>query len=99
MRLLIALPLLLLLVLFTLSSVGCALARDVGELIALRFLQALGGCAPLVVPRAIVRDYFDQRGSARMLWRLKRWAPLFFLRRVLALRERIRAAQANPPQA
>jgi DHA1 family bicyclomycin/chloramphenicol resistance-like MFS transporter len=55
------------LVLFSLSSVGCALARDVSELIALRFLQALGGCAPLVVPRAIVRDYFDQRGSARML--------------------------------
>jgi DHA1 family bicyclomycin/chloramphenicol resistance-like MFS transporter len=55
------------LVLFSLSSVGCALARDVGGLIALRFLQALGGCAPLVVPRAIVRDYFDQRGSARML--------------------------------
>jgi DHA1 family bicyclomycin/chloramphenicol resistance-like MFS transporter len=54
-------------VLFSLSSVGCALARDVGGLIALRFLQALGGCAPLVVPRAIVRDYFDQRGSARML--------------------------------
>jgi DHA1 family bicyclomycin/chloramphenicol resistance-like MFS transporter len=49
------------------SSVGCALVPDVGALIALRFLQALGGCAPLVVPRAIVRDYFDQRGSARML--------------------------------
>ncbi len=55
------------LVLFSLSSAGCALARDAGALIALRFLQALGGCAPLVVPRAIVRDYFDQRGSARML--------------------------------
>ena len=55
------------LVLFSVSSVGCALATGVGALIALRFLQALGGCAPLVVPRAIVRDYFDQRGSARML--------------------------------
>jgi MFS transporter, DHA1 family, multidrug resistance protein len=32
-----------------------------------RFLQALGGCAPLVVPRAVVRDYFDQVGSIRML--------------------------------
>jgi len=38
-------------------------------------------------------------GSARMLWRLKRWAPRFFLKRVLMLRERMRAAQANPPQA
>ena len=55
------------LTLFSVSSVGCALARDVTALIALRFLQALGGCAPLVVPRAVVRDYFDQRGSVRML--------------------------------
>jgi MFS transporter, DHA1 family, multidrug resistance protein len=55
------------LTLFSVSSVGCAMARDVTALIALRFLQALGGCAPLVVPRAVVRDYFDQRGSVRML--------------------------------
>lgn len=55
------------LVLFSAASVGCALAPNVGALIALRFLQALGGCAPLVVPRAVVRDYFDPRGSARML--------------------------------
>jgi DHA1 family bicyclomycin/chloramphenicol resistance-like MFS transporter len=55
------------LTLFSVSSVGCALAGDVTALIALRFLQALGGCAPLVVPRAVVRDYFDQRGSVRML--------------------------------
>jgi NAD(P)-dependent dehydrogenase (short-subunit alcohol dehydrogenase family) len=45
------------------------------------------------------RFYIVLPGSARMLWRLKRWAPLFFLKRVLALRERMRAAQANPPQA
>lgn len=55
------------LTLFAASSVGCALAGDVRTLILLRFLQALGGCAPLVVPRAVVRDYFDQRESARML--------------------------------
>ena len=55
------------LTLFVLSSVGCALAENVRTLIVLRLLQALGGCAPLVVPRAVVRDYFDQRGSVRML--------------------------------
>ncbi len=55
------------LILFSGASIGCALAGDVNALIALRFLQALGGCAPLVVPRAVVRDYFDQRGSVRML--------------------------------
>ena len=55
------------LALFILASVGCALATSVQVLIVFRFLQALGGCAPLVVPRAIVRDHFDQRGSVRML--------------------------------
>ena len=33
------------LTLFSASSVGCAMAGDVTALIALRFLQALGGCA------------------------------------------------------
>jgi MFS transporter, DHA1 family, multidrug resistance protein len=55
------------LVLFVLASIGCALAPDIRFLIACRFLQALGGCAPLVVPRAVVRDHFDQRDSVRML--------------------------------
>jgi DHA1 family bicyclomycin/chloramphenicol resistance-like MFS transporter len=55
------------LTLFVVSSAGCALADNVRTLIVLRFFQALGGCAPLVVPRAVVRDYFDQRGSVRML--------------------------------
>ena len=52
---------------FTLSSVACALTAQVELLIACRFLQALGGCAPLVVPRAVVRDHFDQQDSVRAL--------------------------------
>ena len=52
---------------FTLSSVACALTVQVELLIACRFLQALGGCAPLVVPRAVVRDHFDQQDSVRAL--------------------------------
>jgi MFS transporter, DHA1 family, multidrug resistance protein len=55
------------LVLFIGGSLGCALAPAVRPLIAFRFVQALGGCAPLVVPRAVVRDLFDARGSVRML--------------------------------
>jgi DHA1 family bicyclomycin/chloramphenicol resistance-like MFS transporter len=55
------------LALFIISSIGCALAEGVEVLIAFRFLQALGGCAPIVIPRAVVRDHFDQSGSARML--------------------------------
>lgn len=55
------------LVVFILSSLGCAWADSVNALVAFRFLQALGGCAPIVIPRAIVRDHFDQVGSIRML--------------------------------
>jgi DHA1 family bicyclomycin/chloramphenicol resistance-like MFS transporter len=55
------------LALFVAGSLGCALANDVQTLVAFRFLQALGGCAPLVIPRAVVRDLFDERDSVRML--------------------------------
>jgi MFS transporter, DHA1 family, multidrug resistance protein len=55
------------LVVFALASIGCAWSESVRTLIALRFVQALGGCAPIVIPRAVVRDYFDQLGSIRML--------------------------------
>jgi DHA1 family bicyclomycin/chloramphenicol resistance-like MFS transporter len=55
------------LALFIGASLGCALSTSVYLLIGFRFLQALGGCSPLVVPRAIVRDHFDQRDSVRML--------------------------------
>ena len=55
------------LILFIAGSLGCALAPGVRLLIVFRFVQALGGCAPLVVPRAVVRDLFDARGSVRML--------------------------------
>jgi NAD(P)-dependent dehydrogenase (short-subunit alcohol dehydrogenase family) len=51
-------------------------------------LQAGAGRLYIVLPRL-----------ARVLWRLKRWAPRFFIKRVLALRERMTAARANPPQA
>ena len=55
------------LLLFILASAGCALTQSIGALIALRFLQALGGSAQIVVARAVVRDYFDERDSARVL--------------------------------
>jgi DHA1 family bicyclomycin/chloramphenicol resistance-like MFS transporter len=55
------------LVVFIAASIGCGLARSVEALIGLRFVQALGGCAPLVVPRAVVRDHFEQHESVRML--------------------------------
>lgn len=60
-------PLYLGLSLYVLASAGCALATSIESLIALRFVQALGGCAGVVIARAVVRDLFDQRGSARMM--------------------------------
>ncbi len=52
--------------LYTLASLGCALAPDIQSLTALRLLQALGGCAGIVLARAIVRDLFDHEGAAQM---------------------------------
>src|SRR5690606_28410990 len=40
--------------LFAVGSVGCALADDIGTLVLFRFLQGLGACAGVVVPRAVV---------------------------------------------
>ena len=55
------------LMLFFLASIGCALSQRVETLVVFRFAQALGGCASLVIPRAVVRDYFDERDAVRML--------------------------------
>jgi DHA1 family bicyclomycin/chloramphenicol resistance-like MFS transporter len=44
------------LVLFTLGSIGCALAPSIEWLILFRALQGIGASAVMVVPRAIIRD-------------------------------------------
>ena len=53
--------------LFALGSVGCALAPDIGTLVVLRFVQGLGACAGMVVPRAIVRDLHTGPDAARLM--------------------------------
>ena len=58
-------PLLAGLALYTLASLGCAYAPDVHLLAGVRFLEALGGCAGLVITRAVVRDRCGARDSAR----------------------------------
>ena len=60
-------PLYVGLCLFIVASIGCALATSVETLAVLRFVQALGGCAEMVVARAVVRDRFDERDSIRVL--------------------------------
>ena len=60
-------PLLAGLGLFALASAGCALAHSIDSFVLLRFAQALGGSAGMVVIRAVIRDRFDALQSARVL--------------------------------
>lgn len=53
------------LLLYTLASIGCVLAADVYALTGWRFVQALGGCAGMVIARAVVRDRCSTREAAR----------------------------------
>src|SRR5439155_20231942 len=52
--------------LFVLAGAACALARSIEGLMAWRFVQSIGGCAGIVIARAVVRDRFDERESARV---------------------------------
>ena len=54
------------LLLYCLGSLGCATAHSMNALILFRFLQALGGCAGVVVARAIVRDCCEVHDAARV---------------------------------
>ena len=51
---------------YVLASLVCAFAPSIEVLVAGRFFQALGCCAGMVTCRAIVRDRYDHRDSARI---------------------------------
>jgi len=53
--------------LFLFGSLGAALAGTIETLIAARIVQAVGGCAGLVLGRAIVRDTHSREESASMI--------------------------------
>ena len=55
------------LLLFAVGSVGCALAPDIHSLVVWRFIQGLGACAGMVVPRAVVRDLHTGPEAARLM--------------------------------
>jgi DHA1 family bicyclomycin/chloramphenicol resistance-like MFS transporter len=52
---------------FAIASVGCALADNIGTLVAWRVLQGLSGGAGMVVSRAVVRDLFDAVEAQRVM--------------------------------
>jgi len=52
---------------FIAGSIGCALAPDVGWLIAFRFTQGIGAAAMGVIPRAIIRDLHTGPEATRLM--------------------------------
>ncbi len=63
-------PLLVGVTLFAVASLACALAPSLEWLIGARFVQALGGCAGMVITRAVVRDLCDPLASAKVFSQL-----------------------------
>jgi DHA1 family bicyclomycin/chloramphenicol resistance-like MFS transporter len=63
-------PLLVGVSLFTLASLACAFAPNLEWLIGARFVQALGGCAGMVLARAIVSDKCNAVESAKVFSQL-----------------------------
>jgi DHA1 family bicyclomycin/chloramphenicol resistance-like MFS transporter len=55
---------------YAVASALCALAVNIEMLIAARFVQALGGAAPVVLARAMVRDLYDGVRAGRELSRM-----------------------------
>src|SRR5918993_163448 len=53
--------------LFAMASIGCSFAPNVETLIAFRFLQGVGSCAAMVIPRAIIRDLHTGHEAARLM--------------------------------
>lgn len=54
-------------VLYVAGTVGCGLAPSIGWLVAARFVQGLGACAGMTIPRAIVRDLHTGHEAARLM--------------------------------
>jgi DHA1 family bicyclomycin/chloramphenicol resistance-like MFS transporter len=52
---------------YVIGSLGCAFAPNVEWLIAFRFLQGVGACASMSLPRAIVRDNYTGAPAAQLM--------------------------------
>jgi len=56
--------------LYVMATLVCALAPNIETLIGARFLQALGASGPIVLGRAIVRDFYEGARAGRELSRM-----------------------------
>ena len=63
-------PLLLGTGLFSIGTIGCALAPDLPTLAFMRLVCGFGGSAGMVITRAIVRDLADGQAAVRLISRL-----------------------------
>ncbi|MGM0524716.1 MAG: multidrug effflux MFS transporter [Pseudomonadota bacterium] len=59
-------PLYIGLSIYVVTSVACAWAPTIEWLIVMRFFQAIGACAGIVIARAVVRDLYTPQASARV---------------------------------
>lgn len=59
-------PLIIGLFIYLAASLGCALTNSADHLIAYRFVQALGSCGGMVASRAMVRDFFPPKETAKI---------------------------------
>lgn len=59
-------PLLLGVGIYLLASIGCMLAPNIEALLVLRFFQAVGACAGMVIARAMIRDLFEPTEAAKV---------------------------------
>lgn len=60
-------PMMIGIAIFTLATVGAALAPTIGWLIAARAVQGLGAATLMAVPRAVIRDMATGPAAARMM--------------------------------
>ena len=54
------------LAIYMVASIGCAFSQSVENLIIMRLLQAIGGCAGMVAAQALVRDLFPVTKTAQV---------------------------------
>lgn len=59
-------------VLFVIFSVGTALSKNMGMIIAFRFLMGLAGCVPITIGGGTISDMMpiQERGKAMAVWAL-----------------------------
>lgn len=58
------------LLVYSAASAACAFAASIEQLIAARFVQAIGACGPIVLARAIVRDLYSGPRAGQELARM-----------------------------